>query len=65
MKNYTARWAQTGRPTIGNVSFEAQSDYHAKLRANKIAKEISCTNTPRTITCEGKLIECIQTGISS
>ncbi len=65
MKDYTARWAQAGKPTRGNVSFKAQSDYHAKIMANKIAKEIDCTRTPRTITCDGKIIECIQTGINN
>jgi len=64
MKSYTARWAQAGKPSRGNVSFEAQSDHHAKLRADKIAGEIDCTRTPRTITCGGEVIECIQTGVS-
>lgn len=64
MNSYTARWAQAGKPSRGNVSFEAKSDDHAKIKANKIAREIDCTNTPRTITCGGKVIECIQTGVS-
>jgi hypothetical protein len=56
MKHYTARWAHPGQPSIGNVSFDAQSDYHAKLRADKIARDIRLTNTPRTITCDGRII---------
>lgn len=59
MSNYTARWG-----AHASVSFEANSDYMAKIRANKIAKEVNCTRTPRTITKGAVLIECIQTGIN-
>jgi len=64
-KHYTARWAQAGKPSIANVSFEASHDANAKLRANKIARELGVTNTPRTIVNDGRLVECIWTGVSS
>lgn len=63
-KYYIARWAQPGHPSVGNVSFYAQSDYHAKQTANKTAKELGLTNTPRTIMRDGKLIECLNQGIN-
>lgn len=64
MNSYTARWAQPGQTSIANVSFEARSDYHAKKSANKIARDLGVTRTPRTITKDATLIECIQTGVS-
>jgi hypothetical protein len=63
-KYYIARWAQAGRPSIGNVSFYATSHALAKRKADKIAVEIGLPNTPRTIVCEGEVIECISTGIT-
>jgi hypothetical protein len=53
---YTARWAQPGQPSIGNVSFEAISDHHAKLQADKIGQQIGLPNTPRTITRDNQTI---------
>lgn len=64
-KHYTAIWAQAGKPSRANVSFEAQSLYHAKIRANKIAREVDSVNTPRTIMEGGRVVECIATGVSS
>jgi hypothetical protein len=49
--NYNVRWG-----TIANVSFQAISDYHARKQADKIARELNVTKTPRTITKDGKLI---------
>ena len=57
--NYTAKWDR-----IANVSFEARSDYHAKLRADKIARELQVTHTPRIITSNGRVVESILTGIT-
>ena len=54
--HYTARWAQAGKPSIANVSFDAISDYHARVQATKIARELGVSNVPRTITKEGRLI---------
>jgi hypothetical protein len=65
MAHYTARWAQAGQPSIANVSFEARSEYEAKQRANKIARELGLRTSPRTIMQSGGgLIECINTAIS-
>lgn len=50
-KIYTARWWGTN----SSVSFEARSDYEARLRAEKIRKELGHTRTP-DISCEGRLI---------
>lgn len=59
---YQARW---GFPSIANVSFEAASDYRAIQRADKIARELGVTNTPRTITASGgRAVEAIQRGVS-
>jgi len=63
-KHYTARWAQAGKPSIANVSFESSHDTNAKRQADKIARELNVTNTPRTITCDGQVIECITKGVS-
>jgi hypothetical protein len=63
---YKARWGQTGAPDIANVSFEARSDYEAKLRADKIARELGVTHTPRTIQRSGGgMVECRMSGTSS
>lgn len=63
-KHYTARWGLPGRPSIANVSFEASHDIDAKRRANKIARELHVENTPRSITCGGRVVEVLDTGIS-
>ena len=55
-KHYNARWGQAGKPSIANVSFQSISDYHARLQADKIGKELNVSNTPRTITRDGKTI---------
>lgn len=63
---YKARW-ERGCTSVADVDFEARSDYEAKQVANKLARELGVTNTPRTITRRGPsydLIECIQTGVS-
>lgn len=65
-QQYTARWAQPGHPSIGNVSFDARSEYEAKQRANKIARELNLIHTPRTITnSKGELIEALNDGVSN
>ena len=56
-RHYTARWAQAGHPSIANVSFEASHDTNAKRVADKLAREMNVTRTPRTITRDGVLIE--------
>jgi hypothetical protein len=50
---YNARWAVNGHPSIANVSFYASHDANAIRRADKIARELGVTNTPRTITKDG------------
>jgi hypothetical protein len=63
---YKARWGMAGQPDIANVSFEARSDYEAKLRADKIARELGVTHTPRTIQKSGGgMVECRMSGTSS
>ncbi len=63
-KYYTARWAQAGHASTANVSFYASHNTNAKRQADKIARELGVTKTPRTITCEGKTVETLTTGIS-
>ncbi len=63
-KHYTARWAQPGHPSLGNVSFDASNDSVAKRQADKIAREIGLTRTPRTITEGGRVVEVLSTGRS-
>ncbi len=54
---YTARWAQPGQPSIGNVSFYANSDQAAEKQADKIGHQIGLPNTPRTISRDyGQLV---------
>ena len=48
-QQYKARWAQPGKPSLGNVTFDAHSDESAKKLADKIAVQICLTNTPRTL----------------
>jgi hypothetical protein len=63
--HYTAKWAQAGHPSFANVSFEARSDYEAKQKANRIARELNIQHTPRTIMKSGGgVIECINTARS-
>ena len=62
--NYKAVWAQAGKPSIANVSFVAVSDYHAKLQADKIAQDLGVTHTPRTLTKNNQIIECLRSGVS-
>ena len=63
-KIYYAHWGQAGKFDVANVSLEAKSFEIAQSQFNKIAKELSVTNTPRMITCEGKVLEIIDKGIS-
>ncbi len=64
-QQYKARWGQPGKPSTGNVSFDANSDDAAKKTADRIARELGLTNTPRTITnSNGATIECINSGVS-
>ncbi len=65
MKLYKARWIRcTDLVTNGSVDFKARSDYQAIQMADKIAREIDRTNSPRTITCEGRIVQSIDTGTS-
>jgi len=48
--SYCANWTSAGGSSIANVSFEAVSDHHAKLQADKLARELNVTNSQRTIT---------------
>ncbi len=63
-KNYTVRWAQAGRPSIANVSIMATHDTNAKRAADKIARELGVTNTPRTIYEGGRCVEVLTKGVS-
>lgn len=60
--HYTARWAQPGQPSIGNVSFTARSDAEAKRKADRIAGEIGLPSTPRTLSRGFETIEVLNTG---
>lgn len=64
MTLYKARWGFAGQTDIGSVDFKAQSDFHAKQTANKTARELGLTNTPRTLMREYKVIECLSKGVS-
>ena len=64
MLNYNARWAQAGHPSRGNVSFKARNDQAAIKKADRIAQEIDCTKTPRTIYEGSRCVENITSGIS-
>ena len=61
---YVVRWALAGQPSIANVSFDSSHSTNAKRQANKLARELGVTQTPRTITCDGRLIETLTTGVS-
>lgn len=60
--HYTARWAQPGQPSIGNVSFYARSDREAKRKADQIARELGLPNTPRTLSRGAVCVEVLNTG---
>lgn len=64
---YKARWGQAGQPATASVDFYAKDDEAAKTEANRIARELGVTNTPRTIMqgLGGGMVECITTGVSS
>lgn len=55
---YTAKWANPGQGSIANVSFEAASDNRASLCADKIARNLGLTHSPRTLQCwkDGKYV---------
>lgn len=55
--HYNARWARPGHPSIANVSFDASTDANAKRAADKIARELGVTQTPRTIMRGVEVIE--------
>lgn len=62
MNHYTAKWAQPGQPSRGNVSFDARNDEEASRKADRIADEIGLPNTPRTIQRGAVCIQCLNTG---
>ena len=62
-KHYTARWALAGRPSTANVTIVTSHAENAKKIADKIAREMGVTNTPRTIMFEGRVIECFDKGV--
>lgn len=64
MPSYKAIWAQPGQPSRGNVSFEARGDYHASQQADRIAREIDCVNTPRTLMQGFKVVQVLNTGVN-
>jgi hypothetical protein len=47
---YCANWTGSSGSSIANVSFEAVSDYHARLQSDKLARELNVINCQRTIT---------------
>lgn len=53
--HYNVRWHRpTDLALCGNVSFEAISDHHAKIQADKIGRELGVGNIPRTLTRRDK-----------
>ena len=64
MPYYYAIWAQAGQPSRANVSFDAKDDASAIKKANKIAAEVDSKNTPRTITCSGRIVQSLTKGVS-
>lgn len=63
-KLYKARWAIAGQPSLGSVDVEAKSDEVAIQKFDKIAHEIGLPNTPRTIMCEGRVVQSLTRGCS-
>ena len=61
---YVAKWAQAGHPSIANVSFYATGDYRASQKADRIARDLGVTKTPRTIQREGQVVQCLTRGVS-
>lgn len=61
---YVAKWGMTAAATLANVSITAVSVYHASRQADKIAKELGVTKTPRTIQHKGQMVEQLDTGLS-
>lgn len=51
-----------GKPTIANVSFFASHDTNASRQADKIARELNVTNTPRTIYSGARLVQTLDKG---
>jgi hypothetical protein len=63
LNHYTATWAQTGKPSCANVSFDARTDREASNMADRIAYEVESFNTPRTLMRSGVgLIETLNSG---
>jgi hypothetical protein len=64
-KWYKARWGQAGMPSIASVDFQASHDANAKRQADKIARELGVTNTPRDLMERGgRVVEVISKGVS-
>lgn len=61
---YEVRWAQAGKPSIANVQIRTTTLANCKRAANKVAKQLGVTNTPRTIVSEGRVLESLVTGVS-
>lgn len=47
---YKVIWQMVGHTQSANVSLTTSSDHNASQQANKIARELGVTNTPRTIS---------------
>lgn len=62
MKHYNARWSPPGQPSTGNVSFDAIDDDVAKRKADKIARELGLTSTPRMIYEGARCVEILDRG---
>jgi hypothetical protein len=62
---YYSYWGQAGQPYVANVSFYATGDFRAGQKADKIARELRVTKTPRTIMCEGRVVSVLQRGTTS
>jgi len=54
-KIYYAKW-YNGTSALANVSFEARSDYEAKVRAAKVKRDLGLQREPE-ITHQGRLIK--------
>lgn len=58
LRAYRARWfnSDTLLPRA-DVSFTASNDQVAKRKADKIAIDVQSANSPRTLSCEGRIVE--------
>ncbi len=65
-KSYTAIWRRSDDLTQrANVSFDAFDDADAIKKADKIAVEVDSTRSPRTIICQGRTVQTLNTGVSA